>query len=101
MNPACELCKGACCEGFGIRLDESAMHKDDRLWWQIHGQQWPDGITFIPSPCTRLKDGKCVCYDARPSVCCEMKVGGSDCRNSVRQLRQKNWSSIFKKMENT
>ena len=99
MHPACELCKRACCEGFGIRLDADGVSGDSRLWWQLHGEQWPDGMTFIPSPCTRLKDGKCCAYESRPAICKDAAVGNSDCRVAVRRLRPRNWSSIYRLME--
>lgn len=100
INPACELCKGACCEGITITLDAAAISADARLHWQLHGDQWDEETTFLPCACRRLKDGYCTTYSNRPQGCVELRVGSPQCRQAVRKLRPKNWSSIYRLMEN-
>ena len=100
MNPACELCKGACCEGMAIDPALLGLPADVLRWWRLHGQGSKlGGGTYLPCKCNLLVDGKCTNYDGRPQLCREWNVGCRECRQTVRERRPKNWGSIFRLIE--
>jgi len=95
MNPACELCRGACCEGF--RLPDAMFNSDDlNTWLNNHGQKEGNHIYF-PCPCGHFKDGKCLIYNFRPDVCKQFEVGGVPCRRAITRNRpRKHAEAIWK-----
>lgn len=84
MNPACKLCRGACCESLMIPLpaDEGAA-----MWLSLHGRPGFPGTVRLECACRKLRDGKCTIHDSRPSVCVDYPVGGESCRATVRLRR--------------
>lgn len=86
MNP-CELCKGACCERFGI--DFKGHSEDVFNWISYHGEV--DGtVVFFNCKCHFLRDGKCSIYDDRPKLCKDYPVGSKMCLEAVYRKHRDN-----------
>jgi len=83
MNPACEKCRGACCEGLIL---PQTMSSDVNRWLWFHGFVVPGGV-MIPAKCCHLRNGYCAIWEQRPNVCSEYQVGGIDCRKTIMALR--------------
>ncbi len=90
MNPACSLCRGACCVAIVMPL-ASPTHG---VWLSYHGERISETHVELPCACKKLVDGKCSIYSQRPGVCEKYPVGGSSCRTTVRR-RRANWREIF------
>ncbi len=93
MNPACELCRGACCESIVVASPKT----DEGRWLAYHGAELTDGKTEIAAPCSKLCDGKCTVWKNRPMPCVIFEVGGADCRATVKRRRE-NWREIIEAM---
>lgn len=85
MDPACAVCKGACCETMLLDL-RKVMSPDVLRWFELHGEQESNG-TRLNCACSKLKNGKCSIWDDRPQVCKMYEVGSQACRNAVRTRR--------------
>ena len=92
---ACELCKGACCEGFYLKISDTEHGR----WLRYHGKVIND-MVYIPAKCNYLnKKGKCDIYETRPEPCRRYEVGGPACRQTVKWKRS-NWKQIFSLFNN-
>lgn len=82
MNPACELCRGACC--LGMRFPLSMFHSNDiNRWYRLHGQE-DAGMLYLDCPCSQLSgSGKCKIYEDRPQVCQMFPVGSKNCQRAA------------------
>lgn len=96
MSP-CEICKGACCERFGINFKD---HSEDTFrWFAYHGES-KGRIVFFDCKCKWLKDGKCSIYDDRPQLCKDYAVGSRPCIEAIMNKHRDNTrKKIFKAME--
>ena len=93
MNPACEICKGACCESIVVGKPEG----DEGLWLAFHGKTIGADKIELETPCQMLCAGKCSIWKLRPSNCAAYDVGGDGCRETVIR-RRSNWQEIFAAM---
>ena len=84
MNPACELCRGACCESITLNVQHKSA--DVERWIDLHGQRIAGGLN-MDCACTALVDGKCSIYDTRPGVCQDFQVGSVNCLVSIGRRR--------------
>jgi hypothetical protein len=90
MTGDCVRCGGACCET--ITLAVNGTNNDLMKFIELRSspQAQPDGSTsrnFIV-PCSMLKDGRCLIYDAgRPQMCKDFQPGGPHCQATVRARR--------------
>lgn len=93
MNPACELCRGACCESIVLKAPPAG---DPGRWLAYHADSLPDGSLEIQSRCTRLSGcGACMIHASRPAQCREFPVGGPDCRATVARRRPAQAAAIL------
>lgn len=83
MNPACELCGGACCKS--ITLSFPVIDPGVSEWLGLHGEKAERGTRFL-CQCRMLKEGKCSIYPDRPSVCREYSVGSPSCFDAVHRF---------------
>lgn len=84
MNPACQLCRGACCETIVV----APPANDDGRWLRFHGTPLADGRLELATPCSMLKPcGTCAIHTLRPEACRAFPVGGADCRATVLRRR--------------
>ena len=85
MHPACQLCRGACCESIVL---PALPPGDEGRWLGYHGRPLEGGAYEIPVPCTRLDScGSCMIHASRPSVCRTYQVGGPACRATIARRR--------------
>lgn len=84
MNPACSLCKGACCESIILPLKMGDLDAD--RWLRYHAEELDRGWMFDVK-CSKLKNGKCSIYDTRPNLCAVFVVGSQGCLDAVRRRR--------------
>ena len=95
-HPACDLCKGACCETFVVPISWQRLPPDISRWLIMHGEPTLNGIR-VNSPCRALgEDGKCSIYETRPTVCDEYPVGGPACKQAIATRRPKDAAKINK-----
>lgn len=96
MHPACELCKGACCESMKINLSPlypKLITFDTLRWIQAHGTVEEGGLR-LETRCKHLIGGGCSIYSQRPQICRTYEFGGRYCREAVRD-RRNNDSNIL------
>ena len=88
MHPACEVCRGACCESLIFPAPELG---DQREFMEARGTEFPIwGHIEVESRCKHLcKDGLCSIHTARPKVCQDYKVGGLLCLLTIQRRRSK------------
>jgi len=98
MNPACELCRGACCEA--IVLPVKVQDPDIQRWIEYHGQPTDRGIYF-ECKCSKLKDGKCSIYEDRPKVCRVFEVGSAGCLTAIKRRRPEQETEIRRLIEDS
>lgn len=97
MHPACDLCRGACCEVLPVPINGAAMTNDDRRHLRMRGLVLTNEV-ILNCSCSELKgDGTCGIYSSRPQVCRDFKVGGEDCRKAV-QLRRKDQERAIRRL---
>lgn len=96
LNPACALCRGACCESFiaPVRYAD----EDSQRWLSYHGEVTEQGI-YLDCKCAKLKHGKCGIYESRPNVCRTFQVGSPNCIASVYRRREHKAEHIIQLME--
>lgn len=94
MNKACELCKGACCEGMRMKA-VNFPDQDTEMWFKAHCVVHL-GFFYIPAPCCHLQNGLCSIYPRRFECCEELKVGSQSCRWAIQNNRPKNAEEIIK-----
>lgn len=85
MNPACELCAGACCETvvFPLPVDPPP---DTVRWLGYHGEIRNRTIR-VDAPCSKLDGGKCSIWSMRPQPCRDYEVGSPACKAAVKARR--------------
>lgn len=103
MNPACQLCRGACCESLVLNLPPT----DSGTWLAYHAlplnppqdgvhrtNTGPaaagNGTTMheIEAKCRKLSTcGRCTIHTTRPEHCRTYAVGSPDCRSTVQRRR--------------
>lgn len=91
MNPACEICQGACCESVVLEPELN----DVGAWLRLHGKDIGQGKIELATPCSKLCGGKCSVWENRPEVCRVYEVGGVDCRATVLRRRFPQALEIF------
>ena len=92
MHPACQLCRGACCESLVLHLPPT----DAGTWLGFHGQPIGDRHVEFATPCSKLSTcGKCSIHRTRPEHCRTYAVGGPDCRATVARRRPKQAAAIL------
>jgi Fe-S-cluster containining protein len=95
MNPACDLCRGACCEYMQIKFADAASQE----WCDLHGTPDKHG-TILELPCKQLqKDGRCGIYLTRPVACIVYMVGSEHCKSAVRLRRPEKAAQILEAMK--
>lgn len=92
MNPACDACKGACCETLVLRLPEDG---EVRVWLQLRGRAESNQIR-LDAPCSALDHGKCSIYTCRPEPCRVFEVGSPQCVASIRAQRPKDAARLIR-----
>lgn len=92
MNPACELCRGACCESITLPLPANPDHAQ---WLALHGRPSGEGAVRLECQCRQLKNGKCAIYEERPQVCRDYEPGSRACLSTVVLRRPGNARAIF------
>ncbi len=84
MHPACQLCRGACCESLVLNLPPT----DSGTWLAYHARPLGGALHEIESRCTKLAAcGRCTIHATRPEHCRTYPVGGPDCRATVSRRR--------------
>lgn len=82
-HPACNLCRGACCESVIIAVPDPS----DQQWLDLHGTPTEAG-TMLRCRCSKLRpDGLCGIYETRPKTCRVFEPGCVGCRLAIRELR--------------
>lgn len=94
MNPACQICQGACCESLVFALPDTDLGR----WLGFHGVVIELGKSELPAPCTKLCGGQCTIHEDRPQHCRDYTVGGVDCRSTVLRRRLDLATEIFAAM---
>lgn len=90
MNPACALCRGACCETVMLPIEGEVP-----VTLLLRGHQEADGFR-LTSPCRHLsRKGLCRIHDDKPLLCREYEVGGEGCRAAVLSQRPMIADRIF------
>ena len=89
---ACELCRGACCESLLEPVPIDPVISEFR---RARGKQITPKLIETETVCPSLKDGRCDRYNRRPAICEAYKVGGRDCRETVKRRRPKQAASIL------
>lgn len=86
-HPACELCRGACCETLSVPLNVGTLSNDSRRYFRMRGRI--EGSTLrLDAPCQALTgEGTCGVYSTRPQGCKDYVVGGDACVAAVRAQR--------------
>ena len=90
MHPACEVCRGACCESLLVPV---MRDKDSRDFFATRGSVFtvlgqPFDTLELPTPCRHLDAcGKCGVYESRPQPCRTYEVGSKECRLTVKRRR--------------
>lgn len=98
VNPACELCRGACCEG--LRFPVTWFQSPDiETWFAYHGVKDSADHIYLSCPCCNLKDGRCSIYDSRPEVCRMFTVGSVACRAAIHRNRLQQEKDIVQLIE--
>lgn len=102
MHPACDLCRGACCETLVLPLPRSAT-KGERKWLELRGRREEiakSDVVRVPCRCLVLSSttGRCMIYDDRPQPCRDFPVGGEQCRAAVASLRPESKQAILSRM---
>jgi hypothetical protein len=96
MNPACQICRGACCESI-IFPD---IGGDPGRWLALHGRTLAHGQVELETRCNALNScGTCAIHAARPRNCRDYAVGGEDCRTTVLRRRPAQAAEIFDLMK--
>jgi Fe-S-cluster containining protein len=90
MHPACEVCRGACCESLLVPVLRApstlAFYATRGDVFTVLGQ--PHDICELPTPCRHLDScGACSIYESRPSACHTFEVGSRECRLTVKRRR--------------
>jgi len=81
---ACQLCQGACCEGFYMQVSDTEHGR----WLSYHGKMI-NGMLYIPAKCKYLnKKGLCDIYETRPEPCRRYEAGGAACRQTISHRRR-------------
>jgi hypothetical protein len=96
MHPACQLCRGACCESLVLNLPPT----DAGTWLGLHGKPITGpvggGTHEIEARCTKLSScGRCTIHTTRPEHCKSYAVGGADCRATVARRRPRHAPAIL------
>lgn len=95
MNPACQICRGACCESLVFELPDSDLGR----WLGVHGKPIGPAQVELPAPCTKLGTcGSCTIHETRPDHCRTYEVGGIDCRATVLRRRPEQAPEILAAM---
>ena len=71
----------------GMWVDSASYTEDVQEWLSYHGKKEGNGV-WLDVPCDKLKDGRCLIYDNRPTICKEFKVGGKNCAMAIRRLAE-------------
>jgi Fe-S-cluster containining protein len=88
MNPACQLCRGACCESIIVDAASLRLPADSVTWLRYHGEPIDATRFELNTPCRFSKDGLCGCYEHRPQPCVVYAPGSKICRETVRRRRE-------------
>jgi hypothetical protein len=84
MHPACQICRGACCESIVTPRPPGP----DGEWLAHHGTPLPDGRIELPLRCGKLSPcGTCTIHATRPQTCIVYEVGSPACRATVARRR--------------
>ena len=100
MHQACEMCRGACCEGMVIRPQDYGYRGDNLDWWRYHGTATGDGIYFN-CRCRHLADGKCAIYGTRPQCCRDFFPGTAACVAAIHRVRPQQARAILAMLPDT
>lgn len=99
MHPACEVCRGACCESLYVPI---ARDKATRDFYNTRGQVFtvlgqPHDIAEIDSQCRHLDIcGRCVIHDSKPAACDAFEVGCKECRLAIKRRRSHQADDILR-----
>jgi hypothetical protein len=95
MHPACQKCRGACCQDI-ILTPSLFAHPTTDFWrWMLLHGELLGGDRFmatgilLKTPCRCLQDGLCDVYENRPANCALFPVGGPGCRAAIARNRSK------------
>ena len=99
MHPACEVCRGACCESLYVPV---VRDKDARDFYNTRGSVFtiigqPHDIAEIETRCRHLDAcGKCSVHDAKPAPCTAFEVGCKECRLAIKRRRTEKADDILR-----
>jgi Fe-S-cluster containining protein len=83
MNPACAVCRGACCSSVVLPIDVTTVGREVAVMLTLRGSQEAHGFR-LDAPCRHLsRKGQCRIHEDRPTVCREYAVGGEGCRAAI------------------
>jgi hypothetical protein len=85
----CDICRGACCEDFSLRLADVTVSSDVTHWLRLRGVEQGPWLTFDCRCRMLTADGRCDLYEdpSRPEVCREFLPGSGWCLDAVRKRR--------------
>jgi Fe-S-cluster containining protein len=98
IHPACDLCRGACCEVIAVRPESFHLTGDERRLLEYRGTTTEMGVV-IKAPCCKLgESGLCTIYANRPQTCHDFEVGGFACMIAVHVRRLEREMEILRAM---
>lgn len=100
MHPACDICRGACCEGMVLCPQNYGYRGDSLDWWRYHGIETKRGI-YLNCRCRHLAGGKCAIYDTRPQCCRDFSPGATGCLDAIHRVRPQQAQAILAVLPNT
>ena len=85
----CDICKGACCEGFKLVFDLAGVQSPDPDFQRFQSYRIATGpiAVHLDIVCTKLKDGRCSIYEDRPNVCQNFEKDSLACKHVVMMRR--------------
>lgn len=96
MNPACALCRGACCST--VVIPNEAFIGEVPVTFRLRGTQEADGFR-LDAACRHLsRKGLCRIHDDKPQLCREYEVGSAACRAAVASQRPMIADRIYRLM---
>lgn len=98
MNPACALCRGACCESIALPIPTDP--DVDTVRWLSYRGTIRNQMLRIEARCSQLTpDGQCGQWASRPKPCQDYPVGSDACRYAITERRSTNAGEILATLE--
>ena len=99
MHPACEVCRGACCESLYIPVLRDKVTRD---FYSTRGSVFtilgqPHDMAELDARCRHLDAcGKCSIHDTKPAACSAFEVGCKECRLAIKRRRSQKADDIIR-----